>query len=108
MSATLLVTSRLTPGAVQIDRRATAAEACAAARAEHARTGAAVRVVADGAELLAIPEDSDEEDVWTTDDAVAAWLDAHARPEPAPPARVRKQRPRTLLQRRCMAFGAAS
>jgi len=62
VSATLLVSSRLTPGAVQIDRRDTAAEACAAARAEHARTGAAVRVVADGAELLAIPESADEDD----------------------------------------------
>jgi len=76
---TVLIASRLTPGLVQIDRTCpTADAACDLARAEHARTGSAVRVLADGEQLLAIPEDSDEEDVWTTDDAFAAWLDEHA------------------------------
>ena len=76
---TVLVSSRLTPGLVQIDRTpATAAAACDLARAEHARTGAAVRVVADGAELLAIPESADEDDWLEGDPEGLAWLDERA------------------------------
>lgn len=76
---TVLIASRLTPGLVQIDRTpATAAAACDLARAEHARTGSAVRVLADGEQLLAIPESADEDDWLEGDPAFAAWLDEHA------------------------------
>lgn len=82
---TVLITSRLTPGLVQIDRAPpTAAAACDLARAEHQRTGAAVRVLADGEELLAIPESADEDDWLEADAEGLAWLDAHAcQPLPA-------------------------
>jgi hypothetical protein len=75
VSFTVVTTDRLTP-MVHIARHDTAESALAQARREHAVTGSAVRVLADGEELLAIAESADEDDMLEADPSWAAWWTA--------------------------------